>query len=303
MLALTFLSGCRLGSTEGHTGKVTLLVTRHYGVKTIRLAKANAAKEETVLRFMRGEVDLETAYGGNFINSIEGLKSGFTGSGRERLDWFFYVNGVESGTGVAETKIYPGDSVWWDYHDWSYVQRVPAVVGNYPQPFESGSEGKRFAVRLECADTSGDACDHVEKQLSKLGIAVGRSEPSRIKAEGLIRVLVGTFSDVEKAEAVEALQEGPKRSGVFATFTDGGKSLQLYSQDGGKTKVLRENVGLVAATVTGESPPVWLVLGSDKTGLLSAASKLNRGDLYRKFAVAVSGDRTYGLPFERASSP
>ena len=57
-------------------------------------------ESETVLRMLDREADIETRYGGGFVQSIEGV-AGST-EGERRLDWFFYVNGIESPVGSAE---------------------------------------------------------------------------------------------------------------------------------------------------------------------------------------------------------
>src|SRR3712207_8032212 len=55
------------------------------------------------------------SYGGGFVQSIDGI-SGGRQRGRS-VDWFYYVNGIEGGSGAAARKLAPGDRVWWDHHD------------------------------------------------------------------------------------------------------------------------------------------------------------------------------------------
>ena len=51
------------------------------------------------------------------------------------------------------TKLHAGDHVWWDRHDWSATESVPAVVGSFPEPFVDGYGGKRLPLRIECTQT------------------------------------------------------------------------------------------------------------------------------------------------------
>ena len=77
-----------------------------------------------------------TRYSGGFVQSIDGVSGG-----RERgrpVDWFYYVNGSEAPLGAAATVVHPGDHIWWDRHDWSQTDHVPAVVGSFPEPFVNG---------------------------------------------------------------------------------------------------------------------------------------------------------------------
>ena len=91
------------------------------------------------------EAEIETRYGGGFVQSIEGVAGG-TEDGR-RLDWFFYVNGIESPVGSAERRVAGGDRIWWDHRDWTDAMRVPAVVGSWPEPFLQSSAGSTTASR------------------------------------------------------------------------------------------------------------------------------------------------------------
>ena len=97
------------------------------------------------MRFLQRYAEVDTGYGGRFVDAIEGLRSGSRRG--ERRDWFYYVNGIEADAGAAEREVAGSDRVWWDYRDWGAAMRVPAVVGSFPEPFLHGSEGKRFPVR------------------------------------------------------------------------------------------------------------------------------------------------------------
>ena len=111
---------------------------------------------------------VSTRYGGGFVQSIDGSAGGR--SGGQPVDWFYYVNGVEAPKGAAATNVHPGDHIWWDLHDWSQTDDVPAVVGSFPEPFLNGIDGKRLPVRVECAAVSGDACRTVSSRLRALGV-------------------------------------------------------------------------------------------------------------------------------------
>ena len=84
------------------------------------------------------------------MQSINGLSGGEEGG--QPVDWFYYVNGVQATKGAAATDVHPGDQIWWDRHDWSQAEDIPAVVGSFPEPFLNGFGGKRYPVRVECAD-------------------------------------------------------------------------------------------------------------------------------------------------------
>ena len=103
-----------------------------------------------MIRFLDREAEITTRYGGGFVQSIDGI-SGELADGRS-LDWFFYVNGIESPRGGAEVPVRGGDRIWWDYRDWTAAISTPAVVGSFPEPFvqAAADEADREPVRVEC---------------------------------------------------------------------------------------------------------------------------------------------------------
>lgn len=143
LLVLPALAGC---GGEDRGGAATLWVTRDRGAELLHDERVEAGL--TVLRTLRGVADVETRYGGRFVQSIDGT----AGSASGRRDWFFFVNGYESDRGAAEVRVRPGDVVWWDYRSWSGRMRQPVVVGAFPEPFLHGWEGKRRTAVVSIAN-------------------------------------------------------------------------------------------------------------------------------------------------------
>ena len=110
----------------------------------------------TAMQALRSEADVDTSFGGRFVQSIEGV-SGDAGAKR---DWFYFVNGIEADRGAAEYRLRPGDVLWWDYRSWAGDEmREPVVVGAFPEPFLHGYDGRvrPAAVRFETEDMRGTA--------------------------------------------------------------------------------------------------------------------------------------------------
>lgn len=145
------LAGCG-GSDDG--GEATLWVTRDRGAEVLVTATVPAGL--TAMQALRSEADVDTSFGGRFVQSIEGV-SGDSGAKR---DWFYFVNGVESDRGAAEYRLRPGDVLWWDYRSWAGDDmREPVVVGAFPEPFLHGYDGRvrPVAVRFEAENMRGAA--------------------------------------------------------------------------------------------------------------------------------------------------
>jgi hypothetical protein len=292
--ALAALAGCGLGA--GRTpGAVQLLVTRDFG-HTLLLSSSSPKLrgQETVMSALRRNAPVTTRFGGGFVQSIAGLAGGQEGG--QPVDWFYYVNGVEAPKGSAETNVHPGDRVWWDLHDWSQTEHIPAVVGSFPEPFRDGLDGKRLPVRVECASAEEAACRAVSGRLRASGAPAAISALSSGFGPQTLRVRVGLWPAVGADPVAQAIAAGPRTSGVYARLSTDGSALTLLGRDGGAARTLGAGAGLVAATRQGEDAPVWVVTGTDDVGLARAAAAFNAAALAARFAVAATATGVVPLP-------
>jgi hypothetical protein len=296
LLAL-LAAGCGFGAGSPSGGKVTIRVTQDFGHSELAPPKSeNARSGETVMRLLQRNFTVETKYGGGFVQEIDGV-SGGRAKGRQ-VDWFYYVNGVEASNGAADHELKPGDRVWWDHHDWGAAQRVPAVVGAFPEPFQSGIGGKKLPIRLVCMGDAGRSCDEVEERLQQAGVkAIARSNLEQSVGE-VLRILVGAWPDVRKDIAAQQLEKGPQASGVFAKPSVDGRRLALLDPTGAVQRTLGAATGLVAATSYTDQQPTWLVTGTDEVGVAAAAAAVTEDQLRDRFAVAIEAGKGVPLPIE-----
>ena len=158
-----------------------------------------------------------TRYGGGFVESVDGLSGGERGRTAGRL--VLLRQRRRGAKGAAATNVHPGDHIWWDLHDWSQTDSVPAVVGSFPEPFLNGIGGKRLPVRIECATVA----EHAVPDGQPRACARSASRP-RIAAIGAggepetLRVLVGPWTALRGDPAAHEIELGPRASGVYARF-------------------------------------------------------------------------------------
>ena len=290
MAAAAIGAGCGLGPGDATDGEATLTVTRDYGAEELLEATASDPPEsETVMRLLDREAEIETRYGGGFVQSIEGI-SGSAAGGRT-IDWFFFVNGVESSIGAADTTVRGGDRVWWDHRDWTAAMRVPAVVGSWPEPFLQASAGaERLPVRVICAGAR-PPCEAAEDALADSGVSAvvtpfGKEEPGRS-----IRLVVGEWSQIRSDPATRLIERGPAASGVFARASSDG--IELLDEDG---EPAGEAAGLLAATRDGEDPPTWIATGTSADGVVDAVALLGGSETDNRYAVGVRDGAPVALP-------
>jgi len=294
LLLAAGLAGCGLGAGAGGT-EARMLVTRDFGTRTVgaRIAQ-DLPSSETAMRLLERNFRVETRYGGGFVQAIDGLAGGHAG-GRP-IDWFIYVNGMESEVGAADVKLHTGDRIWWDRHDWGATPHIPAVVGSFPEPFAHGADGKRYPVVLECADDVADACKTTSDRLGAAGVIAGRQTLGTGVGERTVRVLVGRWAELHADLALEQIDHGPAVSGVYARFSPDGTALRLLDPRADTVRTLGAGAGLVAATRFEQQAPTWVITGTDVAGVASAARALDEQTLQRRFALALDGAQAIGLP-------
>ena len=291
------LGGCGFGPGNAHRGSpVELRVTRDFGRTTLTTASVAKVREsDTVMRLLQAHAKTRTRYGGGFVQSIDGI-AGSSSAGRQ--DWFYFVNGVEAPTGAADRRLAPGDIVQWDYRRWDATPRVPAIVGAFPEPFLHGQEGTRYPTRVECSETT-KSCDTVESRLDAAGVLAGTGTLGSEARGGVLRIEVGTWSDLRDLEGLDVLEKGPDASGVYARFADNGKRLELLAPDGKVARDAPPGTGLVAAILPRGQQPLWLVTGVDEAGVARAAALLEKAKLRDAYAVAALPGGPVRLPLEQ----
>jgi Domain of unknown function (DUF4430) len=314
-------AGCGLGPGAS-VGSVELTVTREYGAVPVLQRSLSAKESDTVMRLLERNADVETRYGGGFVQSIEGVAESERGG--DPYDWFFYVDGTESPVGAADVDARGGERIWWDYRDWAATNHVPAVVGSWPAPFTDGIGGKRYPVVVECAGNRSlrpysdqkeqanawsGACAATKAALEREGVKPASGAP-----KGAIRVLVGPWDRLRTDPAAHLIEEGPAESGVYADFqagvrpfspsgrektnAGGGYELVALDEGGNEARRLGPDAGLVAATSRYGGPPVWLVTGGTAAAVRAAAESLDAAHLRDHYAVAIEAGKTTPLPVE-----
>jgi Domain of unknown function (DUF4430) len=291
------VAGCGLGAGKG-TSDVTLTVTGNFGTEPVAsITEKRVPGSETVMRMLERSFRVSTRYGGGFVESINGLSG--TSS---RRDWFYYVNGIEAPLGAAGTAVHKGDRIWWDLHDWSATDSIPAVVGSFPEPFVHGVGGRRYPTTLACASDVSAGCKLVGAELNRIGVPVATEGMGVASGTDSIDVVVGTWRDLTGELVTDVIDHGPGSSGVYARFAgSGGSSLQLLSPTGGVVRTLGAGAGLIAATAQSSAAPTWVITGTDPAGVSAAAAALTPNRLQDHFALAVQGGSDLPVPLEGAN--
>ena len=294
------------GAETTHLGEVR--VSRDFGAETLISRRVHVPASSTVMSLLASNARVERAYGGGFVNSIDGVASGFTGAGSQRADWFYFVNGMQSDRGAADYSVSDDDSVWWDFHRWDFAPSVPAVIGQFPHPFVSGRAGAR-PTTIEYADGFSALAHSIAARLSAAGatrLRVAPLVPAGVEASGAPaadaqasgapaadahRILVGTWAQLTGLTSIADAAAHPASSGLFAHFETG----RLVTFDVlGSPSTPGEAAGVVLATARADQPTsaIWLLSGTEPRDVEAAAALLAGGAprLRGRFGVAVLRD-------------
>jgi hypothetical protein len=270
-----------------------IIVTRSFNEPAILEETLIIDKDTTALEALQTAASIETKYGGGFVRSIAGIGSKYEGSVKEKEDWFFYINGSSLSTGASGYILQDGDSQHWDFHDWSFRQFIPAIIGDFPEPFVHGIRGVVYPTVVAYQSRWEEEARHIADRLGNLGVQnVTHRSFSELSAEDKETnnlVLVGT-SDFEP---IEELDEHWTRLGFFCHFEDG--KLLVFDSAGDLVNRYGGGTGLIQATqsiwnskgIGAAENVVWMVTGLDDTAVTAAGDTLTENYSEFKYACAV----------------
>ncbi len=259
-----------------------VVVTRDFG-KQLMLSELVTVDENTSAMDALMEVaEVETAYGGGFVSAINGISSQYEGAHQEKKDWFFYVNGISSNVGALDYTLCPGDTEHWDFRNWGFHQFVPALIGDFPEPFLNGCRGVVYPALVVYQAGWREPAEQIAVRLDQLGVAdvsvrsAGELTDSEKEISNLILVGTADFS------LIDEINYPWSRLGFYCHFQDG--SLEVFSGQGELAAEYGSGdaAGVVQATQNVWNPKgvgagenvVWMVSGTDEAGVEAAVNTL-----------------------------
>ena len=289
---------------EAGTIAVRVVVTQNFGQEPMFDERLEVMPDTSAMAALIEVAEVETAYGGGFVNAINGIRSGYSGREKTKTDWFFYVNGIQSNAGALDYKLHDGDVQHWDFHSWGFRHFIPAIISSFPAAFQNGYGGKVSPTLIICQDSVKGDAENLEKKLVKLGaedvslrsyreVTVNEKESSNL-------ILVGLPDN----SLISELNQNWQRLGFFAYFEKG--SLIVLDSTGEVTARYGAGAGLVQATQNPWNPKgigacenvVWLVSGTDEAGVENALDALlnHHGEFQYACAVVVADGEIIKVP-------
>jgi hypothetical protein len=250
---------------------VAVTVTREFGRD--RVAAGRAAPGQSALDALRRTAQVDTAYGGRFVEAIDGVHGDRSGG----WDWLYFINGVEADRGAADYRLRPGDREWWDYRYWNDLIHVPVAIGAWPEPFVHGFDGHRPAG----VAVTGLACSADIAGTLRAAGAHLTDGPSPFT------VRVETFG-----QAASALGPDERQGRGLTVYLDGGR-VMVYRTPGGPRPEPNAHA-VIAAYQPGEATgrsAMLIVAGDIPRAACAAARTLaeHPGTVASTYAVALDG--------------
>ena len=271
------------GGRPPTNGEVRLVVSRDFGATVLRDVIVPATAKLDVLRLLAENAEIDTGYGGRFINGIDGLKSSFSGtSSAGAADWFYWVDGVMADVGAGSWKLRGGESVWWDYHRWSDAMYIPQALAAFPRPYDT--EPLPVAA---VQDVAG-----LEMWAKANGLRLEARQSLDAQPRG--GLVLATASQAAAAPWLTDLLTADK-SGLALVKADPG-TLTLLSPSGDRGP-RAQAVALAAPNFDDPDRPLLVVLGQTARDIEAILLHLTPESLTARIGVALVDDKIIALPW------
>jgi len=265
---------------------IKVIISKDFGRELISKAYYPVGKDTNVMDILIENYEIETAYGGSFVNSIGGLKSGFTGmKNRVKMDWFYYANGILTQVGAEDYYLQPGDVVIWDYHNWDNSTYLSAIVGAYPANFINGYDGVILGTEIRTSEEFKEEGEAIKEYLQKAGvkdIAHKALTGGHMEDDGINTIVIGEYEDLLKVDYLKGIFDTGKRAGIFVDM----ESLN--------------DVGVITTVNKGYQSPatLWIVTGKNGEAVKRAAQLLYKEaeKIEGKFSLLVTEEGIIHIP-------
>ncbi|SHK22688.1 DUF4430 domain-containing protein [Tepidibacter formicigenes] len=298
-IILTFsLIGCSDTSVSGNEN-INLIVSKDFGNEQIYDEELGFKKDTSVMEVMEENLEIETAYGGGFISSINGIKSGFTGSkNKKKLDWFYYVNGNLAQVGADDYYLNPGDSVIWDYHDWSNEMYISSIIGAYPKNFTNGYEGNILKAEIRYSKEFKEDSEKLLEFLKEKGLEHSEQkklDEKDIENEEVNTIVIGKWDEVSKISYISDIYNS-KNNGMFFKIENKVKALNYNKEISKEYEKAAVIVAIPKGYGTGSN--LWIITGNDEQSIKDAVAILYKTPEKIKgmFSAVISGNRVINIP-------
>lgn len=301
VMAIGCSSTARSVSSEDITTRI--VITQEFGQNLMLDETITVPSGASAMEALREVAEVETKYGGGFVNAINGLRSEYN-LGIQR-DWLFNINGISSNKGAGNYILQDGDTQHWDFHDWGFRMFIPATVGGFPEPFIHGFGGQDRPTAVVYADGFESQAETIEDLLIDLGVQnVSIQQASHLSTDDKQSANVFLIGTVDDNGLISEMNGAWDRLGFFVHFE--GTEMLVYDGEGELSAECGSGCGVIQATQNPWNPKgtgacenvAWMVSGTDEAGVNAAIEALlnQQSDIEHAFAVVVIDGKVIRVP-------
>jgi|LGOV01.1.fsa_nt_gb hypothetical protein len=292
LIILIALLGCSKESVSSIDNiQVEVIVSENFGNRIIDKKTIKIDSDLTVMDIMLDNFEVETVYGGSFINAIGNLESGFTNKNKKKkYDWFYYVNGISAEVGADEYYLDEGDQIVWDYHNWESGSGLNSIISAYPSNFD--------AVTTEILYTYEflDESEKLSKYLGDCHIALLNEES--LENTQVSSIVIAKDSELRDIEFIENIYNNARKVGLYYEIDNSIKALDYK----GNTVEEYEKAAVIVSIAKsyGEEAILWLITGNDREQISKAIDILieKPDKVEGAFSVLVTNEEIIKLPIQ-----
>lgn len=301
LFCLLFTYGCN--ESIGNNGMVEIITSKNFGAEILSNKSLEIADRTTVLDVMEEDYEIETAYGGDFVNGIDGLESGFTNQkDRKKVDWFYYINGILAQVGSGDYELTEGDLVIWDYHYWDQPAYLNSIIGAYPMNFINGYSGNILSTSIfytDGYDAQGNKLKAFLRDEGVSNISVSTVNEELLQNNEGNTIVIGLWDELLKTELIQDLYKNKKKIGLFFEINE---SIEALDYKG--NVVRRYDKGAVITSVLKDysvMSTTWIVTGNDEHSIKDAVRMLYESpeSIKGMFSVMIAEDELIALPSQQ----
>ena len=269
-------AGCGFGEGEAQDGGADLRVTKDFGHEELAADKIDTVHEDET-RHAPAPVASTTSRRASAASSWRRSTASRAPAAPAR------ATGSTSSTASGPTaarrtgRSHAGDVIQWDNRDWSATQRIPAIVGAYPEPFRSGTRGRAAAgaARVRRRGRRGVP--------RRQGLADRRRRARQLVAARAPRAArsssacsSGRGTSCATCARPRCSRRGRRRAECSRASPTTASGSSCSTRTATSCARPTPGTGLVAATALEEQAVVWIVTGLDDVGVQAAAAVARR---------------------------
>ena len=294
------------GGRPPAAGELRLVISRDYGARVLKDILVPARAGMTVMRLLAEHCQVDTKYGGGFIQSVDGLESSFGASSTTSADWFYWVDGVMGTVGAGDAALHGGQTAWLDYHRWDGAIYIPGALAAFPAPFKS----QALSLVVQASSGETDMSVAVQAWAQRRGIRLRAVSPSPSPGSGpqssssgassAPQLIVGTPTRMARDSTVGPALSRGAAAGVFVVIDSG----RLYTLRADGTRGQELSAAALAVSDPDHTGRLCLVLiAQDAPALRRLLGGFTAAAASAHVALGLTAGGIIALPAESANAP